>query len=222
MSSTAAASPRGNRRTATSVSRRASDAKLVSKNALPLGRPMATKSAWLHAPGGKGAGATVGPALQLLPGQRVGAMADRHGILRLAFGIPARHIRHRNQHTGLPSPGFLKPAFCGERRAKSRPPRLFHLRGDVVTQCGRAVQNENRCDATHNLAQVCRECGAGDPATLGGHGHFEAVAIRRAFPMNNALRPAGRRRRSFARTVPASGRSVSARWKRQWACMGWP
>ncbi len=91
---------------------------------IAVGQADSDEIAWLHAPGGKGAGAAVGPALQLLPGQRVGAMADRHGILRLAFGIPARHVSHRNQHAGLPSPGFFEAGFFAAKGEPSPDPRV--------------------------------------------------------------------------------------------------
>jgi hypothetical protein len=62
--------------------------------------------AGLHTPFGKGAGAAVGAALKLLPGQRILAMADRNRCLRPAFGVPARNVSHGDQHAGLPSLGF--------------------------------------------------------------------------------------------------------------------
>jgi hypothetical protein len=65
----------------------------------------------LYTLAGKGAGAAVGAALKLLPGQGVGAVTDRNGVLWLAFGVPARHVGYRNQHAGLPSLGYLK-CFC--------------------------------------------------------------------------------------------------------------
>ena len=100
------------------------DRKAGLEERIAVGQADGDEIAWLHAPGGKGAGATVGPALQLLPGQRVGAMADRHGILRLAFGIPARHVSHRNQHTGLPSPGFFETGFLLRKASQVSTPAL--------------------------------------------------------------------------------------------------
>ena len=138
MSSTAAASPRGSRQDSdVGVAPSFQTAKLVSKKALPLGRPMATKSPAFTPLGGKGAGAAVGAAFELLPGQRVLAMADRNRVLWLAIGVPARHVGDRNEHLTPPTDGFSQPFYCpcGVRRDASRPrsPAM------VVTQGGRGV-----------------------------------------------------------------------------------
>ena len=173
----------------------------------------------LHALGGKGAGAAVGAALELLPGQRVGAMADRNRVLRLAFGIPARHVGYGDQHAGLPSPGF-----CCERRAKSRPPRLIHQRGGVVTQCGHANRRHRTAVTRHNLAQVCRECrGPAIRPRWVAMAISKLSAIRRAFPMNNAA-AAGGQTSEVVCSNSASQRSkcFGSMESGRWACMGWP
>ena len=78
---------------------------------IAVGQPDGDEIAGLDALGGKGAGAPVGVALELLPGQRIGAMADRDRVLRFAFGIPARHVGDGNQHGAFPL-GRLMPLLC--------------------------------------------------------------------------------------------------------------
>src|SRR6476660_9437234 len=95
MSSTAAASPRGSRQVSdVGVAPHFHTAKLVSKNKLLLGSPIATKSPGLTPFAAKAAGAAVGRAPELVPGQRVLAVADRNRVARRALGIPARHVGH--------------------------------------------------------------------------------------------------------------------------------
>jgi len=97
-SSTAAASPRGSRHDSdVGVAPSFQIAKLVSKKALPLGRPRATTSPGLTPLAAK-ARARVGAAFELVPGQRIRAMADRDRIARLAVGVPVRHVGHGNEH----------------------------------------------------------------------------------------------------------------------------
>src|SRR6476646_10222375 len=89
ISSTAAASPRGNRQVSdVGVAPHFHTAKVVSKNTLLLGSPMATKSPGLTPLAAK-ARAAVGVALELLPGDGIGAVTDRDGVLWFPFGIPA-------------------------------------------------------------------------------------------------------------------------------------
>jgi hypothetical protein len=79
-----------------------------------------------HASCGKGAGAAVGAALKLLPGQGVVAMTDRNCIPRLAFGIPARHVGYWDQHAVLPSSGFLEPLCVANDEIRLDPPHLAY------------------------------------------------------------------------------------------------
>jgi hypothetical protein len=92
MSSTAAASPRG-----TAFPHR----KGGFEKYIPVGKPDGDEIAGLDALGGKRAGAGVGVALELLPGEGIGAMADGDRVARFAFGIPARHVGDGNQHGGV-------------------------------------------------------------------------------------------------------------------------
>ncbi len=71
--------------------------------------------AGLDAPGGKSAGTGIGAAFELLPGQRVPAVADRNRVLRLALGIPARHVGDGNQHGDPPLRGCFAPLVVCER-----------------------------------------------------------------------------------------------------------
>ena len=81
---------------------------------IAVGQPDGDEIAGLDALGGEGARAAVGVALELLPGQRVIAVADSDGIARLAFGIPARHVSDGNEHGGVSVAGVLMPLLCSD------------------------------------------------------------------------------------------------------------
>jgi len=78
----------------------------------------------------------------LLPGLRVGAMTDRNRILWLAFGKPARHVAHRDQHG----------AFSSCRQDS----RLCHgLREEAVTN-GARVLSKPHLTKKHSSALTLR------------------------------------------------------------------
>ena len=112
MSSTAAASPRGSRQVSdVGVAPHFHTAKVVSKNTLLLGSPMATKSPGFTPLAAKARARAVGVALELLPGDGIGAVTDRDGVLRFPFGIPARHVGDGNEH-GASAIRLLTPLLC--------------------------------------------------------------------------------------------------------------
>ena len=91
---------------------------------IAIGQADSDEIAGLYPLGGKGAGAAVGATFELLPAQRVLAMADRNRILWLAIGIPARHVGDRNEHLTPPIDGLFPSPFivhAASRRDASRP-----------------------------------------------------------------------------------------------------
>jgi hypothetical protein len=74
---------------------------------IAVGQPDGDEISGLDALGGEGARAAVGIALELVPGDGIGAVTDCDGVLWFPFGIPAWHVGNGNEHGAFPLAGVV-------------------------------------------------------------------------------------------------------------------
>ena len=137
---------------------------------IAVGQPDGDEIAGLDALGGEGAGAPVGVALELLPGDGIGAVTDCDGVLWFPFGIPAWHVCDRDEHGRFRWRAWM-PLLC------------FRTRRDAAHVCDRHYhQGRLPGSSVVELSGIAVVFAASDQARRHrqGHGHRSfAAAVQR-------------------------------------------